>query len=92
MTKLAVIYYSATGHGMAMAPNRSPEQPKRPRRRVQALRRSRLTWPVPVIRYPRVRRVNYLGLATRRTKEVVDMLMRGSGGMLSNNFSSSCHL
>src|ERR1700693_3066386 len=61
------------------------------RRRVRALRRSRLR-PVPVVRYPRARRVTYPGLPPGRTKEVVDMQMRGGGGMLSDNFSSSCHL
>jgi cystathionine beta-lyase/cystathionine gamma-synthase len=39
-----------------------------------------------------VSRVNYPGLATRQTKEVVDMHMRGGGRMLSDNFSSSCQL
>jgi hypothetical protein len=39
-----------------------------------------------------VRRVNYPGLTMRRTKEVVDMQMRGGGDMLSDNFSSSRHL
>ena len=48
--------------------------------------------PVPVVRYPRVSRVNYAGLDTGRTTEVVDKQMRGGGGMLSDNFSSSCHL
>ena len=61
-------------------------------RRVQALRRLRLSSSVPVVRYPRVSRVNYAGLATDRTTEVVDKQMRCGGGMLSDNFVNTRHL
>jgi hypothetical protein len=59
-------------------------------RHVQALRRSRLSLPVTVAHYPRVSQVNRPGLATGRTTEVVNKQMRAGGGMVSDNFSSSC--